>query len=99
MSRCGMPSISKPTMNFFTVADRSSGGEKSALNRCSAAPRRSQQRRVEMRMEVLLGARPLMEPHRVREAGLEKVVVSTCQLAQDIGQSPPLRSAELRQLA
>jgi hypothetical protein len=26
MSRCGMPSISKPTMNFFTVAERSSGG-------------------------------------------------------------------------
>ena len=26
MSRWGMPSISKPTMNFFTVAERSSGG-------------------------------------------------------------------------
>ncbi len=26
MSRCGMPSISKPTMNFFTVAERSNGG-------------------------------------------------------------------------
>jgi hypothetical protein len=26
MSRCGMPSISKPTMNFRTVAERSSGG-------------------------------------------------------------------------
>ncbi len=26
MSRCGEPSISKPTMNFFTVAERRSGG-------------------------------------------------------------------------
>jgi len=26
MSRCGIPSISKPTMNFRTVAERSSGG-------------------------------------------------------------------------
>jgi len=26
MSRCGMPSISKPTMNLRTVAERSSGG-------------------------------------------------------------------------
>ena len=25
-SRCGEPSISKPTMNFFTVAERRSGG-------------------------------------------------------------------------
>ncbi len=26
MSRCGIPSISNPTMNFLTVADLSSGG-------------------------------------------------------------------------
>ena len=26
MSLCGIPSISNPTMNFRTVADRSSGG-------------------------------------------------------------------------
>ncbi len=26
MSRCGIPNISKPTMNFLTVADLSSGG-------------------------------------------------------------------------
>jgi len=26
MSRCGIPSISKPTMNLRTVAERSSGG-------------------------------------------------------------------------
>ena len=26
MSRCGIPSISNPTINFRTVADRSSGG-------------------------------------------------------------------------
>ena len=26
MSRCGVPSISNPTINFLTVAERSSGG-------------------------------------------------------------------------
>ena len=30
MSRCGIPSSSKPTMNLRTVAERSSGGKKCA---------------------------------------------------------------------
>ena len=32
ISRCGIPSISKPTMNFLTSAERSNGGKKWAWN-------------------------------------------------------------------
>ncbi len=47
--------------------------------------RRSQQRRIEVSVEVLLLTRSLMKPHGVRKAGLKKVVVADRQLTENIG--------------
>ena len=82
-SRWGMPSISKPTMNLRTVAERSSGR---VIMGVQVLPG------VRFAVEGRL-----VKTHRIGETDLEQIVVARGHLLEDIRERADLGGVEIRQ--